>query len=260
MEEVPEADHRRLFETNFWGIVHGSLEAAKLLKQSTRQGEYGGAIINLGSLASDQSFPLQGMYCASKHAIKGFTDALRMELEEEGAPISVTLIKPAGIDTPFPEHAANYMAKQPALPPPVYQPEDVAMAILYAATKAKRDIFVGSAAKILSNANRLAPRLNDLIAERTMASAQQQDSPAQPHTGTLYEPGRGGRVHGDNDRFVHSSIYTRASLHPVLATIIAGVVGVALTQLAKANGSNGGAKTLKKSAGRTVRSMAREFD
>ena len=76
---------RQVFETNFWGVVYGSLVAAKNLKPS------GGAIINVGSTLSDRAIPLQGIYCASKHAVKGFTDALRMELEADGAPISVTL-------------------------------------------------------------------------------------------------------------------------------------------------------------------------
>ena len=85
--EISIGDMRRLFETNFWGVVYGSLEAARNLKQR------GGAIINIGSTLSDRAIPMQGIYSASKHTVKGFTDALRMELEEEGAPISVTLIQ-----------------------------------------------------------------------------------------------------------------------------------------------------------------------
>ncbi|HEX8920718.1 MAG TPA: SDR family oxidoreductase, partial [Pyrinomonadaceae bacterium] len=83
--EVSMEDHRQLFETNYWGLVHGSRVAAEHLR--TR----GGAIINVGSSLSDRAIPLQGTYCASKHAVKGYTDVLRMELEEEDAPISVTL-------------------------------------------------------------------------------------------------------------------------------------------------------------------------
>jgi short-subunit dehydrogenase len=89
LEEVSEEDNRRLFDTNFWGVVNGSLAAVKCMRNT------GGAIINIGSELSDLSIPLQGMYSASKHAVKGFTDALRIELEEDKAPISVTLIKPA---------------------------------------------------------------------------------------------------------------------------------------------------------------------
>jgi len=82
LEEIPAEDLRQLFETNFWGVVYGSLTAARNLKIT------GGALINIGSTLSDRAIPLQGMYCASKHAVKGFTDSLRMELEAEGSPVS----------------------------------------------------------------------------------------------------------------------------------------------------------------------------
>jgi len=96
IDEIDPEDHKRLFETNFWGVVNGSVVAAEHLKKR------GGALINIGSTVSDRAISIQGMYAASKHAVKGFTDAFRIELEEEGAPISVTLIKPGSIDTPFP--------------------------------------------------------------------------------------------------------------------------------------------------------------
>lgn len=96
-------DYRRLFETNFWGVVYGSLTAVRHLRGR------GGALINVGSAVGDRALPNQGLYSASKHAVKGFTDALRAELEAQGVPISVTLIKPGSIDTPFPQHAKNYM-------------------------------------------------------------------------------------------------------------------------------------------------------
>ena len=85
IEEVPVEDARRLFDVNYWGMVHGSLTAVAHLK------DHGGALINVGSVTSDRAIPLQGHYSASKHAVKAFTDALRMELEKEGAPVSLTL-------------------------------------------------------------------------------------------------------------------------------------------------------------------------
>ena len=109
LSEVSIEDMRRVFETNFWGLVYGSLEAARQLK------ERGGAIINIGSTLSDRAIPMQGIYSASKHAVKGFTDALRMELESEGATIFVSLIKPGAIDTPYTEHAKNYMPVEPKI-------------------------------------------------------------------------------------------------------------------------------------------------
>ncbi|HMJ13746.1 MAG TPA: SDR family NAD(P)-dependent oxidoreductase [Polyangiaceae bacterium] len=63
----------------------------------------------IGSVESELATPLTSAYAAAKHAAKGFTDALRMELDAEPAPIAVSLIKPGAIDTPFFEHAKNYL-------------------------------------------------------------------------------------------------------------------------------------------------------
>src|SRR3954471_23444579 len=118
LDEVREKDSRRLFDTNFWGVVNGSLVALPYLKQ------VGGALINVGSEVSDAVVPLQGMYSASKHAVKGFTDALRIEVEElDKAPLSITLIQPTAVDTPYPQHAKNYTDKEPKLPSPQIDPE-----------------------------------------------------------------------------------------------------------------------------------------
>ena len=124
IEDVGLMDARRLFETNYWGVVHGTLAALPHLK------ERGGALVNLGSVLSETGYPLQGHYTASKHAVKGFTDSLRLELEAEGVPVSVTLIQPTAIDTPYPEHAKSYLGVEPTHMPPVYAPEVVARAIL----------------------------------------------------------------------------------------------------------------------------------
>ena len=121
LTEVPLADKRKLFDINFWGVVHGCRTAIRLMKHR------GGVLINIGSEVSDVAIPLQGIYSASKHAVKGYTDALRMELEHDRIPIAVTLVKPSAINTPYPEHARNYLEDGvPALPPPLYAPEVVA--------------------------------------------------------------------------------------------------------------------------------------
>jgi short-subunit dehydrogenase len=175
IEEVPLEDQQRVMQTNFWGVVHGSLEAVKRMK--TRGG---GALINVGSEVSDRSVPLQGVYSASKHAVKAYTDALRMELEKEGAPMSVTLIRPAAIDTMFTVHAKNYMEKEPALPPPIYAPELVAEAILYAAQNQKRDIYVGGHSKFASVGEFTMPRTLDRFMRATVFKQQQSNTPSQP--------------------------------------------------------------------------------
>ncbi|HEX4765236.1 MAG TPA: SDR family oxidoreductase [Lichenihabitans sp.] len=222
LDQVSDEDHHRLFEVNFWGLVYGTQIAAAHFRQK------GGAIINLGSVVSDVAFPVQGMYCASKHAIKGFTDAFRMELEEAGAPVSVTLIKPASIDTPFPIHAKNYLDEEPTLPPPIYQPEDVADAILYAAQHGGRDYYVGGGGKLMSSLNKHIPSAIDWMATR-MVGMESSGPPNRPREGSLHAVAADGRVNGDPKSMVRHSVYTNAQIHPLAtaAMVAAGVAGLA---------------------------------
>jgi short-subunit dehydrogenase len=219
LAEVAIEDMRQLFEVNFWGTVYGSRAALARLRTN------GGALINLGSIVSDRAIPLQGAYSASKHAVKGFTDALRMELEEEKASISVTLIKPSAIDTPYFQHAKNYMAVQPKPPAPVYAPELVANAILRAAEYPVRDITIGGGGRLMSAVGNALPRLTDFYMERSMFSSQRSDIPAEPGEGNLYEPsGREGKERGEYQGLVRrSSLYTRTALSPGKALLAAGL-------------------------------------
>jgi NAD(P)-dependent dehydrogenase (short-subunit alcohol dehydrogenase family) len=228
LEEVSDADHRRLFDVNFWGIVYGSTVALQHLKRR------GGALVNLGSVASDLAFPIQGMYAASKHAIKGFTDALRMELQEEGAPVSVTLIKPASIDTPFPEHAKNYMTRAPKLPPPVYDPADVAEAILYAAEHGPRDVYIGGGGKLMSALRKRVPAVTDWMGAAVLSKTQKAGVAGRDRNGALYEAGRDGAVRGGSPHHVMRSLYTQASINPVLTGILlAGATAAAASLLGR---------------------------
>lgn len=210
-EDVPMEDSYRLFQTNFWGVVNGSMEAVKRMKLRG-----GGALINLGSELSDHAIPLQGMYAASKHAVKGFTDSLRIELDKEGAPMSVTLIKPTGIDTMFAVHAKNYMDKEPKLPAPVYAPEIVADAILYAAQHPKRDVFVGGAAKMNSTGARLLPRVFDKFLQATMFVNQKLDVDTDPsRRDALHKPDYTRELRerqGSPHHVIEHSEYTAAAL------------------------------------------------
>jgi short-subunit dehydrogenase len=222
LEEITDEDHHRLFDTNFWGVVYGSQIAAKHLRQR------GGALINLGSVASEMSLPLQGMYCASKHAIKGFTDALRLELEEQHAPVSVTLIKPTSIATPFAQHAKNYTGREPTLPPPLYKPDDVARAILYAARHPVRDIYVGGAGKVMTTLNKNFPSVMDQVSSRMMTHLQMRDESAHEREDSLAHAGHDGRIEGDYpDRHPRHSLYSPISRHPLMAGALVAAAGAA---------------------------------
>jgi len=217
-------DQQRLFDTNYWGVVHGSMIACGHLRTG------GGALITVGSVLSDRAIPIQGTYCASKHAVKGYTDALRMELEEEGAPISVTLIKPSAIDTPYRQHAKNLLPVEPLNPPPVYAPETVAEVILHCAENPERDVYVGGGGKALSAAGYYAPRVTDKVMEATMFDLQMSDQPRlADRKDSLHAPSEDGLERGGYPGHVaESSVYTKASLHPVVTGAVIAGAGLAL--------------------------------
>lgn len=190
LDDVAEADSRRLFDINFWGLVHGSLAALPHLRASQ------GVLINVGSEASESVLPLQGMYSASKHAVKGFTDNLRVESEQmDHSNVAIVLIQPTAVNTPYSEHAKNYLSREPRLPDPKIDPQQVAEAILAAAQHGGRNIRVGVMATLNISLSRLMPALADKLSHR-LVQAQQQGRPPQHPQGTLYQSGGSGRIHG----------------------------------------------------------------
>jgi len=223
IEEVPTEDARRLFETNYWGVVNGSLAALPHLRSG------GGALINLGSVLSDTGYPLQGHYTASKHAVKGFTDSLRLEVEKSGAPVCITLIQPAAIDTPYPEHAKNHLGFEAKHMPPVYAPEVVAKAILHCAERPERNVLVGGSGKVFSTSEKFAPRLFDRMKEATSFHGQLTDRPARSGD-TLFHPRPDdGRIRGGHPGHVmKTSAYTEARLHRGKALLGLAVLGAGL--------------------------------
>jgi NAD(P)-dependent dehydrogenase (short-subunit alcohol dehydrogenase family) len=224
LEETVLEDARRLFDVNYWGVVHGCLAALPELRRR------GGALINLGSVSSDRAVPIQGHYSASKHAVKGFTDALRVELRAEGAPVSVSLVKPGPIDTPLPQHARNLMEHEPKLPAPVYRPETVARAILFCAEHPRRSITIGGSGRVNALLGGLSPSLADRVSEGLIRAQQRDEPAARPRRDILYQPGNGeGSVRGDQPGYVmRTSAYTRAVLRPGRTALgLAALAGIA---------------------------------
>jgi short-subunit dehydrogenase len=214
--EIPFEEERELFDTNFWGVRHGCRAAVPVLQEG------GGAIINIGSEVSERALIYQGLYAASKHAVKAYTDALRMEVEREGWPISVTLVRPTAIDTPFTAHAVNHLPEgEPSLPSPAYDPRVVARAILACAERPHRDVFVGAQSRVASFFESFAPRAFDKVMEKFMVGQQSQGS-HKPHLeeneALFHAPAETGQERGGHKGPVlKHSTYTAASLHPFAA-------------------------------------------
>jgi NADP-dependent 3-hydroxy acid dehydrogenase YdfG len=233
--DVSTRDMRRMFETNFWGVVYGSRAAVRHFSERREPG----AVINVGSFFGDRATPVQSIYAASKFAVHGFTDALRMELEADGLPVSVTLIHPGRIDTPYNEHAQSYMKRQPAHHGMIYAPEAVADAILFAAAHPKRDLFVGSQAKVAAVIGGIAPRLTDLIMERIMFHNQVSATrrSRRREESALHQAGYGLHERGTHEGFVRGrSLYVQATKRPLLTALALACGGAAVAALAGRRG------------------------
>jgi short-subunit dehydrogenase len=242
--QVTIEDMRRMFDIVFWSVVYGSRVAVQHFRSRTDGDGTGGAIVNIGSMFGDRSTPLQSTYAAAKHAVHGFTDGLRMELEHDGDPIAVTLIHPGRIDTPYNEHAQSYLDKQPAHHGIVYPPESVAEAILYAAEHGPRDLFVGSQAKAMALAGALMPRVLDKFMEYRMYPSHVADRPSHPREtpdrpqekAALYTAGYGLHERGSNEGWHRRRSYlVAARTHPVrtLAGAGVGALGLLATRAAR---------------------------
>jgi short-subunit dehydrogenase len=219
---TPLHEHKRLFETNYWGVVNASRAAIKHLRR--------GAFITVASVVADFGSPLLGAYSASKHAIKGYIDSLRIELLAERVPISVTLIKPSGIATPFAEHAATHVPNAAKIPPPAYSPDIVAKAILFAAEHPRREITVGGVGALQIAGARVLPKLADYISawfKRYLTDRTRRPS----GTHNLFTAGTGGRERSYRERALAQSLYTDATLKwgrgTKLIALALGAIGLA---------------------------------
>lgn len=163
-------EFKRIVDVNLLGQVHGAMVALPHLRREGR-----GALIHISSIVARRSVPLQSAYAASKHGIIGFLDALRLELQHEGLPISVTNVMPGSINTPLFEKALTRLGVLPRPLPPVYEPELVAETILYVAEHPVREIYVGGAGKQFGLVQRLSPRLGDKLLAKIAFPAQKTD-------------------------------------------------------------------------------------
>jgi hypothetical protein len=184
--------------------------------------QHGGALIHISSMGAKRGVPLQTAYCASKHGIDGFVETLRMEVQREGLPVSVTNVMPATINTPLFDQARTKIGVKPVAPPPVYQPDVVVDAILHAAEHPVRDVVVGGAAKALILGEKLAPRLLDALLVRFGFEAHDTGVPKSADApDNLFAPldAHDTARDGFDDSALPRSLYTSLQRQPIVRSI-----------------------------------------
>ncbi len=228
LSDLEVADIARLVQVNLMGQVHGVKAALPVMRA---QGA--GTIIAISSGLGARAVPLQVPYCASKRAVLGLMEGLRMEERAAGGGVVVTTVLPSSINTPLFDHAPSAMGVRPAPIPPVYDPAVVADAIVFAATHPRRDIYVGAAARQLDLLQRMSPALADrVLSIGGQVFRRQQRSAPDRGQGNLYQSAVSGpgSARGRFGRFAfRRSAYTRIfGRHPQLGRA-AAATGVLLT-------------------------------
>src|SRR5919204_2323331 len=137
VEMVPE-EYRRVTEVNYLGTVYGTLAALRYMIPADE-----GVIIQIGSALVYRSLPLQSAYCASKAAIRGFTDSLRSELIHDRSRVKVCMIQLPAVNTPQFDVVRTRLPRHPQPVPPIFQPEMIARAALHLAQHPRREMWVG---------------------------------------------------------------------------------------------------------------------
>lgn len=173
--ETTAEEYRRVTEVTYLGAVHGTLAALRRMLPRDR-----GVIVQVGSALAYRAIPLQSAYCASKHALRGFTDSLRCELLHERSGVRVTMVQLPALNTPQFEWSRIRFDRQPQPVPPIYQPEVAAQSIVFAADAGRREVWVGGRNALLTFVNKLVPSLGDRYLARTGYDSQLTDEPASP--------------------------------------------------------------------------------
>jgi short-subunit dehydrogenase len=224
LRDLPLEEHRRLFQTNYWGAVHGSQAAV----DHFRTRPHGGTIINIASINAELPVPILSAYSASKAAVKAYSDALRMELMHDRLPVRVSVLKPSGISTPISDHGLSHMPDRGQVMPPLYDVQLVVDAILAAAQRPIREVTIGETGALSTLAWKLAPSMSDQVMSRLLPRAQSSGKPKLPDN-NLFDAGNDGEVYLDGRRHgISTSPYTQARLQADLATAakLAGGIGL----------------------------------
>lgn len=227
LTDMPEEDHDKLFQTNYFGVVNGSLAAV----EHFRGRPDGGTIVNIASINAYMPVPVLGAYSATKAAVKAFSEVLRMELKEQGAPVEVSIVMPSGIATPISDHGLSHKDDRGKVMPPLYDPEIVAHVILTAARRRVRNVTVGGTGRLTHVGSALAPgRMTDRAMGWLLPRAQSSGKPKLPND-NLHSAGPDGDVYLEGKKQgLPFSPYTFASLKPL--TALGAVLGLGAALLA----------------------------
>ncbi|MFD8480430.1 SDR family oxidoreductase [Kitasatospora sp. NPDC059673] len=196
--EISPADFRRVTEVSYLGYVYATRAALRRMLPRDR-----GSVVQVGSAIAYRGIPLQSAYSGAKHALQGWHEALRCELLHQGTAVRCTMVQLPAVNTPQFDWVRSRLPRRARPVAPVYQPEPIARAILYAADHpGRREYRVGASTVATLLANAVAPGLLDRYLARTGFDAQQTEQDSPPGApDNLWTPQDAVTDHGAHGRF-----------------------------------------------------------
>jgi NAD(P)-dependent dehydrogenase (short-subunit alcohol dehydrogenase family) len=229
--DMTPQEFQRITEVSYHGTVYGTMAALRRMQPRNH-----GTILQVGSALAYRAIPLQSAYCGAKFAIRGFTDALRVELMSEKSEIHLTMVQLSAFNTPQFLWARNRMPRRAQPVAPVFKPELAARGIYWAAHRRHRESWIGFPAYKAIIGNKLLPGYADRVLVKMGYAAQMTDEPnVGERADNLFAPAVGDfGVNGPFERIARStSAMLSAIQHPVLSGGLA-VLGLAALALATA--------------------------
>ena len=201
LKDITPDEFRRVTDVTYHGQVYGTMAALKRMLPRDH-----GTIVQVGSALAYRGIPLQTAYCGAKHAVQGFTEALRCELLHHKSRVWITMVQLPALNTPQFDWCLNKMERRSQPVPPIYQPEVAADGIHFAAHHRRRELYVGASTAAVLFGNKLAPLLGDYYLGRTGFQSQQYDGAPPSKEANLFHPRdqeTDAGAHGDFDRRAH---------------------------------------------------------
>jgi short-subunit dehydrogenase len=224
-------EFRHIVEVTFLGVVHGTRAALARMRPRDR-----GVIVQVGSALAFRSIPLQSAYCASKHAIQGFTESVRSELMHEGSRVHIGIVNMPALNTTQFTWTRNRMPHRARPTGTIYQPEVAAEAILFAAEHPRRELMVGYTTVEATMGEKIIPGLLDrYLAKAAWDGAMLPEAADPDKPDNFWTPvPRDLGAHGEFDALARSfSPQLWLTKHRALSASLVGGAGLLSWMLAR---------------------------
>ncbi|MDQ3946329.1 MAG: SDR family oxidoreductase, partial [Actinomycetota bacterium] len=209
--DVSAEEFRRVTDVTYHGYVNGTRAALARMLPRDR-----GMIVQVGSALAYRGIPAQAAYCGAKHAVQGFTEAIRCELLHHHSRVRIGMVQLPAVNTPQFDWVLSRLPRRAQPVPPIYQPELMARAVVRMAEHPRREMWLTATTVKAIVGNMVAPWYLDRRLGRTGVSAQQTSEPKDPHRpSNLWEPVPGDfEAHGAfDDRARSGDPLAWATLH-----------------------------------------------